>query len=280
MSTSQSSLSLFLVLLASFLASSPVGAQQSVSASPDITLAIGGGNLVTSDENVAIDNQLGIVLLESLGALPASTDVVAYGLDLGGDRLFVLDTTTSLAGGVIARRGDVVRYDGVTYSIEFDASAEGVPNGVVVDAVSRSANGLLLSFDTTTTLPGLTAIADEDLVRWESGAFSLALDGSSVGVGTPLDVDAAQDLGGGAFLVSFDTSGSLGGVAFADEDVLRYDGSAWTLDFDASAADADWAAADLDAVQVPEPSVSALGLAGGTLLWALVRGRSTRRPQA
>ena len=89
-----------------------------------------------------------------------------------------------------------------------------------------------------------------------------------MGLDSALDIDAAQDLGGGAFMISFDTTGQIAGLVFDDEDVLRFDGATWSMEFDASAADSDWAAADLDAVMVPEPSVGllllfgALGLAG------------------
>ena len=111
---------------------------------------------------------------------------------------------------------------------------------------------MLLSFDTTVDL-GTVVAADEDLVRWDGADFSIALDGSAVGIDETLDVDAGQDLGSGQFLISLDTTGTVGGITAADEDILRFDGSAWSLEFDASAADPDWAAADLDAMMVPEP---------------------------
>jgi hypothetical protein len=96
----------------------------------------------------------------------------------------------------------------------------------------------------------------------------LAFDGSTEGLDPSLDIDAAQELGAGAFLMSFDTAGTISGVHFDDEDIVRFDGAVWSMEFDASAADSDWAAADMDAMMVPEPSVGlmlvfgALGLAG------------------
>jgi hypothetical protein len=128
------------------------------------------------------------------------------------------------AGGVVARPGDVVRYDGVAYSIEFDAAAAGLPSGVETDATSLSANGLLLSFDTTVDLGGGLVVADEDLVHWNGATFALAMDGSAEGLDSALDVDAAQDLGGGALVMSFDIAGTIGGIDFADEDVVRNSG--------------------------------------------------------
>lgn len=249
-------------------------AQAVVSASPDITIALGAGNVVTTDEAVAVDNQLGIVALADLGPIPASADVIGYGELLGGAKLMSFDTTVALSGGVVARPGDVVGWDGSVHSIVFDATAEGIPHGVKTDGVSLAAHGgLLLSFDTDVSLPGGLTVADEDLVRWDGSSFSLAFDGSAAGLDRALDVDAAQDLGGSAFLMSFDTAGSVGGVVFQDEDVLRYAGGVWSLEVDGSALDAAWGAADLVAVQVPEP-----GGIGGVLVGALAcAGLAARR---
>ena len=67
---------------------------------------------------------------------------------------------------------------------------------------------------------------------------------------------------GSELAMSFDTTGQVGGVVFADEDVLRFDGTNWVVEFDGSTANSDWATADLDAVMVPEPSVGILLMAG------------------
>jgi hypothetical protein len=255
------------------LSAIPVMAQEVVSASPDVTIDL-GASVIAADEDVAIDNQLGIVMLEDLGAVPDASDVIALGLDVNGNRLIAFDITTPLAGGVIARPGDVIRYDGASYSIEFDASAAGIPMGVMTDAASLAAGGLLLSFDTTVDLGGGLVAADEDLVVWDGSSFSLRFDGSAEGLDAALDIDAAQDLGGGVLAMSFDTTGEVGGTVFDDEDVLRFDGTAWTIEFDGSAANSNWAAADLDAVMVPEPSVGLLLLFGsmGLVGLATMRG--------
>lgn len=251
-------------------------AQPVVSASSDITIDLGAA-VVAADDDVSVDNQLGIVLLEGLGGLPSQADVVAYGQELGGAWLLALDTTVDL-GGLVARRGDVVRWNGQAYSIVFDASAEGVPANAVVDAVSLAPGGYLLSFDTTVDLGSGIVTHDEDLVRWSSttGAFTIALSGASIGIPRALDVDGAQDLGGGAFLLSFDTAGTALGVTFDDDDVLRLQGGVLTVEFDGSAAHAGWGAADLDAVMVPEPGVATAVALGTLMLEGLGRGRRRR----
>ena len=97
--------------------------------------------------------------------------------------------------------------------------------GVMTDATSLAPGGLLLSFDTTVDLGAGLIAADEDLVRWNGSSFSLAFDGSTEGLDPSLGIDAAQDLGGGAFMISFDTTGQIAGIVFDDEDVLRFDGA-------------------------------------------------------
>jgi hypothetical protein len=173
--------SIRLILAGLLLSAIPATAQQIIAASSDITIDL-GASVVTADEDVAVDTQLGIVMLENLGVLPDASDVIALGLDVDGDRFIAFDTTTALAGGVVARPGDVVRYDGAAYSIEFDAAAAGLPSGVETDATSLSANGLLLSFDTTVDLGGGLVVADEDLVNWNGATFALAMDLRSPGV--------------------------------------------------------------------------------------------------
>ncbi len=265
-------LPIFLASLSAWMGAGAAIAQEVVSASPDVTIEIGGA--VASDHDVAVDDPFGIVVLEDLGPIPEASDVVALGLDLDGDLLVAFDTTTLLSGGVVARPGDVVRYDGVAHSIEFDAAKAGLPDGVLTDATSHAPDGLLLSFDCTVDLGAGLVVADEDLVGWDGSVFSLVFDGSAEGLDSALDVDAAHDAGGGALLLSFDTTGQVGGIVFDDEDLVRFDGSSWSLEFDASAADSDWASADLDAVLVPEPGQPWMLGAGCALLIGLARRRA------
>jgi hypothetical protein len=247
--------------------------------SPDITVELGGSTL--EDEEVVTDDQLGTVTLAPLGLLPGATDVNAYHLLSNGDQLYSLDTTAELGGGLIAGPADVVRYDGVTDTLEFDASAEGIPDGVIVDAVSVHSSGdLVLSFDTTVDLGALTA-NDEDVVRLDGTSFSLLFDGSSEGVSEGLDLDGVEARPGGDLLwVSFDGSGSLGGVHFDDEDILEFDpsGPTWSLVYDGSVQHATLAAADV--VAVPEPGGWLPVVAGMALLSALAEARRWRLPKS
>jgi hypothetical protein len=248
--------------------------------SPDSTVVLDGQTI--SDEDVASDDIVSATITPlGLGALPNASDVIAYhGLD-NGDRLLAFDVTVALPGGVTAFKGDVVRYDGANYTIEFDASAEAVPAGVHVDAVSQNTAGnLILSFDTTVELTGSTFM-DEDLVEFDGIVFSSFFDGAAEGVDAVLDVDGAHVFPGSDFVaLSFDTSGTVGGVYFDDEDVLEYDPGTgtWEMAWDTSVERVEWAAsADIDAVHlVPEAGRLAM-LTGGVGLLALLR---RRRPPA
>ena len=248
--------------------------QTIVAASPDVTLDLGGGTVPT-DHDVVVDNQLGLVALDDVGPIPEASDVIGLGYDrLTGDRLIAFDTTTPLPGGLFARPGDVVRYDGSTYWLEFDAAAAGLPSGVRTDAVTLGKEALFLSFDTTVHLGGSLTVADEDVVEWKGGVFFLALDGSSIGLTDDVDIDGLHEVEEGTWLLSLDTTGKAGGILFDDDDVLRYDGGL-SLAYDASAANVAWEAGDVDAV--PEPSL-AMMLVAGIVALGLLPARSSRTP--
>ena len=216
--------------------------------SPDVSLGLEG--LMAEDEDAVRVPLFGETELLDLGVLPAAADLSGHAVAADGDDLLVFDRTVALPGGLTAGPADVVRFDGATFSLAFEGGAEGVPAGPAVDALSvEDGDVLLLSFDTAVLLDGWVA-EDEDLVRFAAGSFSLAFDGSSAGVAPALDLDAAHRRTNGSLLLSFDGSGSLGGVAFDDEDVVEYVPASgeWMSALDASARDSAWRAADLDAL--------------------------------
>lgn len=227
---------------------------EEMSSSPDITVAI--GTEIVFDEDAVFEDGGGQAI-EALGPLVSASDLQALDIRDDGDALFALDITTTLSGAGTVGPRDVVRYNGVTYSLEFDGSANGLPAGSRIDALSHTSDGdLLLSIDVTVAFSSTHAAtpftaADEDVVRWDpADGMTWMFDGSDEGVGTSLDTDsvhfieATQNL-----LLSFDGSGVIDGVGFDDEDVLEFDpgSDTWDLAVDGSASSSNWGAADLDA---------------------------------
>ena len=206
---------------------------------PDITVLLNGKRV--GPQQVVIDDLAGNMTILDVGTYPAGVRIAAYHFLSSGAQLLAFDTSVDLGGGLTVRPGDIVSYNGSTYTLFFDATANGVPPGVAVDAIALGSQGeLLLSFDNTVKLGALT-VDDEDLVRFENNAFtSLAFDGSAAGIDPALDLDGAYFVqSNGHFLLSFDGSGTVGNpaVAFDDEDVLEYDPNAgtWELIYDGSA---------------------------------------------
>ena len=214
--------------------------------SPDTTIDDGASGVV-ADEGFVLEVLTGPVGLMSDPALPAGVDLDALTLR-GNETIFSVDTTVQL-GSIVARPGDLVSFDGSTYAIDFDASAEGIQGNI--DAASADHGDMLVSFDTTVLVGGSLVIHDEDILRIDGTTFSLHLDGAAAGIDPSLDIDAVHRFVGGDLLVSFDTSGTVGGVTFDDEDLLEYrsDTSTWEMAYDASASAVSvWTGADLDAV--------------------------------
>jgi hypothetical protein len=210
---------------------------------PDTTVTLGATTV--GDENVARDD-FSTVTLVGLGAIPPEAAVDAYAVDTSGAQLVSFETTVVLPGGATARPGDVWRFDGTNYAVAFDAAARGVPPTANLDAVALDAGSLLLSFDTAFDIGGLH-VEPEDLVQFDGSSFTTFFDGSAAGVAPGLNLDAAEYLPcNGHLLLSFDGSGSIGSVAFDDEDLLEFDrASTWQMAYDGSAEHAAWGAADL-----------------------------------
>ena len=208
--------------------------------SPDIHFD--GTRAVVADEEVSYQSGKGLF---DLGALPATTDVDAMHGLASGAVLFSLKTSVVL-GETLYRPSDVIRFNGSVWSKELDGKSEGIPDGVNVDAIAMSGDDLLLSLDVSAELDGIVA-SDADVLLFDGANFSIFLSTETTGIGAALDINALHLDEEGRVLVSFDGSGDLGGVHFRDEDLLAWESSNWSQEFDGSDNDAAWLPADLDA---------------------------------
>jgi len=210
--------------------------------SPDIHL--GHSNVVVADEDSAYTTGVSLGRID-LGLLPESADVDAVHALASGEILFSLETSIVL-GDTLYRPSDVIRFNGSTWSMEFDGRTAGIPDGVNVDAIAMSDETLLLSLNVDALL-GSTAYSDADVIAFDGVNFSIFLDASSVGIPTSSDVDALHVDDQGRVLVSLDDAGVLGGIHYRDEDLLAWATPDWSLEFDGSADDAAWVPVDMDA---------------------------------
>jgi hypothetical protein len=231
--------------------------------STDVTVDLDG--TVAADEDV-VEDAAGVATKIDVGTLPAAADLTGYSILPGGDVVFSIDVAASLPGGIDVTPRDVVQWNGSTYSVYFAGADHAIPAGAQIDAIGWVEGDLLLSFDVTVALGGITA-ADEDLVQLAStdpDDWVLYFDGSAEGVPAGADLDGADLIdASGHLALSFDVSGSVGGVDFDDDDVLEFAPATdtWTKRYDGSSAHPELAAADVDAVFAPEPGAAALALA-------------------
>ncbi len=146
---------------------------------------------------------------------------------------------------------DVVYFDGSTWSVHFDGTANGLgtSGNLDIDAISFSAGALppapppplltQLFFSTAGNVnpPGVARRADNaDIYEYASDpVFGRSWDASASGIPRRANVDGYDRVDGTHFYVSFAGNTRLPGLGrVRDEDVVYYDDGAWSLYFDGS----------------------------------------------
>ncbi len=155
-------------------------------------------------------------------------------------------TVTGVTG---ADDADIYLWSGTAFSRSIDASAApyNLPSGANVDGFDRvDATHFYVSFSGNVGVPGLGNVADEDIVYFNNGVWSLFFDGSVRGVAAT-DLDAISIVGGQLYFSIDNTfvppgAGPGGGD---DADIYRWNGgSTYTRVIDASAVG--WSTANVD----------------------------------
>jgi FtsP/CotA-like multicopper oxidase with cupredoxin domain len=145
--------------------------------------------------------------------------------------------------GGSADDADIYLWNGTAYSRILDASSLGVPasggSNANVDGFDRvDANHFYMSFSGDTTLPGIGAVQDEDIVFYSAGTWSVYFDGTAAGLTAGnQDIDAFNNVGG---TIYFSTAGNtnppgVGGTA-DDADIYSWNGASFARVWDATAA--------------------------------------------
>ncbi len=148
-------------------------------ARPADILAVGSGGVQT----VLNSRNLGV---------PLGANADAVSLEPGTNALLISFDITVKLGDTVFADEDVIRFNGQSFSMYFDASAAGIAEGLDLDGVHAEPGLLLVSFDGSGHAGGVH-FDDEDVLEYDgqSGSWSLAYDGSARFDGwKPGDLDA------------------------------------------------------------------------------------------
>ncbi len=146
---------------------------------------------------------------------------------------FLTPESPTPLGGTIWEPHEIVRNDAGTFTLE-----RALPAGTPLDATHRMDSGnWLLSVSEPAALGGLF-YDPRDVVQYDGSTFSLFLSGAAAGVPAVANVDAVFLLGGdaGDLVLSFDVPISIAGVTYQPADLVRFNGAAFSVFFDASLA--------------------------------------------
>jgi hypothetical protein len=234
-----------LLALATF-ASHAVTPITELSFSPGGAIVLGTANTLVKPSNVGTDdlsNAPGSVTTDTLN-LPASVRLLAMHVATDAS-YFVLDQAYNI-GGILAGPRRVLRFDGTSYSIAFDAASYNVPNGVRIDALGMVNNtDFLLSFDDTVSLPGGLVAHAEDLVRFKFDTSTFISHFKGVNLGIPAGVNL-QDVHffdhNRQVLLTLDQAVTVGGTHYKASDVIEVNPvtNTWAVALSPSARDARW----------------------------------------
>jgi len=157
----------------------------------------------------------------------------------GAETIYVSSTTGGNVGGIGFSDEDIMSNISGVWAKLFDMSD--VSSGTEINAFALLDDGsALLSYAAATTVAGIS-VDDSDILRFiptstgdsTTGTFELYFDGSTVGLTTNgEDIDAVALLANGDLIISTIGSVRVPGVFGRDEDLLRYSGGSWSLEFD------------------------------------------------
>ncbi|MCW2768130.1 MAG: pectin esterase [Nocardioides sp.] len=135
---------------------------------------------------------------------------------------------------------DIYTWNGTAYSRSIDVSAApyNLPATANVDGFARvDATHFYLSFSADTTVPGLGAVQDEDVVFFNAGTWSVYFDGTARGLtAANQDVDAISVAGSTLYFSTFGNTNPPGVAGVADDaDVYSFTGTSFARVWDATA---------------------------------------------
>ncbi|PIT92108.1 MAG: hypothetical protein COU08_04630 [Candidatus Harrisonbacteria bacterium CG10_big_fil_rev_8_21_14_0_10_42_17] len=140
-----------------------------------------------------------------------------------GQPLYFSPESSGSVGGISVANEDIVYFDGTSYSLYFDGSSYGLSGGALNAFHIMSDGSILMSLNSSESLPDIGSVDDSDIVHFQNGVFSLYFDGSDVDLtrGSE-DIDAITLLPNGNILLSTVGSFRVSGLSGRDEDVFEF----------------------------------------------------------
>lgn len=129
---------------------------------------------------------------------------------------------------------NIIRYEDPGLSVYYMSGLiQAIPQGVDLDDIGFSENGILFSTDIPVTLEG-QSFSERDLILYDCTDFVRHIDGSALGIPEGACMDAASMPDDQNLIFSLDTPVVLEGNTFQANDLIRYDGSSLSLYFSGS----------------------------------------------
>jgi len=209
------------------------------------------------------------------------TPTITPALPSSASSLHASFVSSSSIGGVSFADEDIVKFDGLSWSLFFDGGDVGLGAVDVFAYYYLDADSILLSFNNSVTVGNLT-FAPGDIARFDAtslgattaGTFSMYFNGIDVGLNASNDyIDALEILPDGKLLISTRGDPSVPGLTgLADEDILAFTpvtlgnstSGTWSLYFDGSDVGLSTTSnEDIDAVEVDSNGAIYLSTLGG-----------------
>ena len=184
-------------------------------------------------------------------ATPTSTPTNTPTVSPSNNTFYSSFASSGTVGSISFADEDVLQFDGSTWEMFFDGGDVGLGAVDVFAFYYLDADSILLSFNSTVTLGGIT-FAPTDIARFDAtslgatttGTFSMYFNGADVGLDSSSDyIDALEILPDGKLLISTRGNPAVPGpTSIADEDILQFTpvslgnntSGTWALYFDGS----------------------------------------------
>ncbi len=176
----------------------------------------------------------------SVAGLPGVADIDGY--DRVSPTQFYASftaATTKLPGLGNVEDEDVVYFNGTSWSMFFDGTAKGLTaSGQDIDAISVVGGTLYFSTIGNVGVPGVSGTPDNaDIYSWNGSSFARVWDATANGLPGAANVDGFVRVDATHFYLSFaPVTTKVPGLGLVDdEDIIYWNGTAWSLYFDGTA---------------------------------------------